>query len=226
METNTTPVSARQWNLLVQRVLDAELWKECTGWKNPVHQEEAKILVESAYQVLKEAMRVAPWGANGCAFVTRRSAYFGGSSCDNDSIVEVWLNRRLRATRKDGRIEVFSAEKAEETYVQHKEAVRKWTAQYEVNAQAAARLLWESGVSDLSQCDDGVAIGPVTFGAGQCGGYLTWIDNDPRSPRYRCHVYVSAPGALRRAAAIAEAEALHHSPEELEVERHYYGARY
>lgn len=221
---NGNKLSARQWNGLINHVLDAELWKECSNWEHSDQWDEACERLHDTYGELKEAMRCAPWGANGCVFITRRSPYVAAHSRE-ERVVEVWINRRLRARYNGQRVEVYPAQKAEAEHASLKEVRRSAFVRYQKNAQLAARILWEAGITELGSEDHGMEVGCMTFIEGQHGGFLTWRDSKNGDI-----IAVSAPGALRRAKAIAEEESqcdpYYGSELEFSVERDHHGARY
>lgn len=223
METSNK-LSASQWIDLILRVEDAELWKKCSNWEYQDQWQAAEIRLHSARQELVEAMRSAPWGANGCAFITRRAPRIA-AHCTEERVIEVWISRRLRARYNGQRVEVFSAEQAEAEYASLKEVRRSAFVRYQKNAQLAARILWEAGITELGWEDRGTEIGGITFVDGQQGGILTWRDSGNGDI-----IAVSAPGALRRARAVADEESecdpFHGSPEEFSIERQYHGARF
>lgn len=181
---NEKMLSARQWNALVRAVEGAGKDLEAIPWPEPgslaAEYEDAQAALKAAREELGWALEAAPWGANGAAFITRRQSGIGRG----DSIVSLWVNRRLRATCVNGWVEVVAPAVAAQQRLDSREAGRQADGEYKESRQELADLLWEQNIRSPQD------VGGWVYHEGQQGGCFHLHDSS---------VWISAPGAMTAA---------------------------
>lgn len=204
-DTNSNATSARFFNQMVAAVLKAEAALKAAPWgdteeKRSAHN-VARESLEAARESLITAIRLAPWGRNGAAFITDCGNGPGASSERERTLYINGLRRAVvyynyhSPSQNSGWIQVFTAEKAKEERQVRREGKRKWDATYEAEIELVAKALAEANITHVDEDTCELSIDGWTYTSGQMGGYF-WKEG---------HLNVSAKGAFRRAEKIQKA---------------------
>lgn len=208
-------VTAGAWSKMIDEVVKAEEILKNSPYpsnaadhaaKANAHKRAAEAL-KIARDTLRAAMETAEWGQSGSAFVTIRRDWW----LNNGEHVNVYINRRVRATMNHGRVTVFTYAQAETQFREVKEAARATNRTNERAKEEIVREMVRSGAGPV--CQD---IGDWQFVDGQKGGSFRH-KHDGRT--------VSARGVMN-AYADNQTDYDFLLPEEIDAERRYYGARY
>ncbi|MBU4315440.1 hypothetical protein KJ673_03480 [Patescibacteria group bacterium] len=200
MNNKKNQMSPRSFNHLIAALSAAEASLEANPWgesdETQAAHKVARGELHDARESLSTAIRLAPWGRNGCVFISDRGDGIGSRSRERG----LHINGRLRAVVRyeygetGGWVDVISTVKAEEEYRARRESARAWDTSYKALLEEVALALLEAGIIQIDNCYELIVDG-WRYEYGQMGGCF----------RKDMHPGVSAPGALSRARKILEA---------------------